>query len=419
MDEAPLLDEAQAASIELGIARWLADFALERDDQAGLLAGFCERLTAVGLPLFRVALGYEVFHPTVDAAGVRWRQGVGIEHEAFTRNAALKDAAWLRQHPFTWLVASGEEEMRRRVGLTYRPGEFELLDDLVRKGMTDYVGILVRYGAGSTLGVARGVIVSFQTCRAGGFREDELQLLRRLSRQLGLAYKAAASVQTGRALLGIYLGADPARRVLEGAILRGRAEPVHAVLWFSDLEGFTRIADTAPRDAVLALLNDYADCLVSTIAAHGGEVLKFMGDGILAMFPLSDASPCGRALDAAQAALANLERLSAQRTAANLPAAGIHLALHVGEVLYGNIGSRERLDFTVVGPAVNEVARIEALCRQLDQPVLVSAAFAQAAGEERRRLVSVGRYALRGVRRPEELFTLDAGGDDRAAGVMP
>jgi adenylate cyclase len=152
-------------------------------------------------------------------------------------------------------------------------------------------------------------------------------------------------------------------------------------------------------------------------------VLKFIGDGILAMFPLrDDHDPCARALDAGQAALAEVDRLVRERTVAGRPATDIHLALHIGEVLYGNIGSPDRLDFTVVGPAVNEVARIEALCRSLDQRVIVSAAFAAAAGPARARLVSLGRYALRGVRRPEELFTLDlgeAGSLEAAAAVGP
>jgi adenylate cyclase len=258
--------------------------------------------------------------------------------------------------------------------------------------------------------VVPGLVISYQTDREGGFEEAELGLLRRLTRSFALACKALASVHTGRWLLETYLGADPSRRVLDGAIVRGKAEPVEAVLWYSDLQGFTRIADTAPRDQVLELLNRYADCLVSTIGAHGGEVLKFIGDGILAMFPLGEDHPCGRALDAAEAALRNIDELNGRRRGEGLPWTDVHLALHVGEVLYGNIGSRERLDFTVVGPAVNEVARIEAMCRSLDQRVVTSSAFAAAAaGDARSRLVSLGRYALRGVRRPEELFTIDPG----------
>lgn len=185
---------------------------------------------------------------------------------------------------------------------------------------------------------------------------------------------------------------------------------MRSVLWFSDLTGFTRIADALPRDALLDLLNAYTDCLVGVVHDHGGEVLKFMGDGILAVFDDAPGDACSRALDAAEAATAAIATLNRERSAAGLPVTGFTLALHEGEVLSGNVGSRERLDFTVVGPAVNEVSRIQALSRSLDQPILISAAFAAGCGDQRARLVSVGRYALRGVGRPQELFTIDRTG---------
>jgi adenylate cyclase len=403
---------ARFADEEVAIARWLVDFTLERDDETALLGGYCERLAAAGVPLLRVATGSEVFHPTLDARGGRWTRGRGVELEEVTREqveTAAGEEEW-RRSPFYQLAEGGAKELRRRLGENYEQGEFELLDRLARDyGMTDYFALSISYGPGSTLGVIAGLVISYQTDREGGFDQAELGLLRRLTRLFALAYKAIASVHTGRSLLKTYLGPDPARRVLKGAIVRGKAEPVEAVLWYSDLQGFTRIADTAPRDQLLDLLNEYADCLVSTIGAHQGEVLKFIGDGILAMFSLGNASPCVRALDAAEAALRHVETLNAQRRADGSPWTDIHLALHVGEVLYGNIGSRERLDFTVVGPAVNEVARIEAMCRSLDQRIVTSSAFAEAAGETKGRLVSLGRYALRGVARPEELFTVDPG----------
>jgi adenylate cyclase len=398
---------------EAGIAGWLVDFALRSDDEAGLLGGFCDRLVAAGVPLLRVAAGSEAFHPTLDARGTRWNRGSGVRREEYTREEAEANEEEWRQSPFFVLAETDATELRRRLGDNYEQGEFGLLDRFVRDdGMTDYLALAVPYGPGSTLGVVPGLVVSYQTDRRGGFADPELALLRRLTRPFALACKGIAGVRTGRSLLETYLGADPARRVLDGAIVRGRAEPVQAVLWYSDLQGFTRIADTAPRDQVLELLNRYADCLVSTIGARGGEVLKFIGDGILAMFPLGEDHPCAKALDAAGAALRNVDELNERRRGEGLPWTDVHLALHVGEVLYGNIGSRERLDFTVVGPAVNEVARIEAMCRSLDQRVVTSSAFAAAAaaaGDARSRLVSLGRYALRGVRRPEELFTIDPG----------
>jgi len=207
-------------------------------------------------------------------------------------------------------------------------------------------------------------------------------------------------------LMQTYLGRDAGRRVLSGRIMRGVADRIDTVLWFSDLCGFTRITDMTPKH-IIPLLNDYADVIVSAIHEQGGDVLKFMGDGVLAIFTADDRTrACNAALAAAVAARRGVAELNERRTAAGLPITDMYLGLHVGEVLYGNVGSTERLDFTVVGPAVNEVSRIAAMCRSAEQPMLVSAAFAEI-GNNRARLVSVGRYALRGVSGAQELFTLD------------
>jgi adenylate cyclase len=203
-----------------------------------------------------------------------------------------------------------------------------------------------------------------------------------------------------------YLGRDAGRRVLGGRIVRGIAERIDAVVWFSDLRGFTRITDTTPEQAI-PLLNDYSDAIVSAIHEHGGDVLKLIGDGTLAIFTAEDrAHACDAALLAAIAARARVDELNGRREAEGKPKTHMYLGLHVGEVFYGNVGSRERLDFTVIGPAVNEASRIAAMCRSVDQPVLMSSAFADVR-DIKRRLVSVGRYALRGVAHPQELFTLD------------
>jgi adenylate cyclase len=180
------------------------------------------------------------------------------------------------------------------------------------------------------------------------------------------------------------------------------------VLWFSDLRNYTRISDTAPPEEIIPLLNDYADAIVSAIHQNAGDVLKLIGDGVLAIFPAEERKrACAAALDAAAAAQEAVTALNARRFEQGLPATEMYLGLHIGEVFYGNIGSKERLDFTVVGPAVNEVSRIAAMCRSVDQPILMSAAFTSSVAGERRAFASVGRFALRGVGKPQELFTLD------------
>jgi len=211
-----------------------------------------------------------------------------------------------------------------------------------------------------------------------------------------------------RTLMETYLGRDAGQRVLSGRIVRGIAERIDAVVWFSDLRGFTRITDTAPEQAI-PLLNEYSDVIVSAIHEHGGDVLKLIGDGTLAIFTAEDRThACSAALSAAIAVREGIHALNERREAHGKPVTDMYLGLHVGDVFYGNVGSHERLDFTVIGPAVNEVSRIAAMCRSVDQTVLMSSAFAGVAAVKRR-LVSVGRYALRGVSHPQELFTFDPG----------
>ncbi len=250
------------------------------------------------------------------------------------------------------------------------------------------------------------VYSSWVTAHADGFADGHIAALTRVVPTLALAVKAAALARMTGTLMETYLGRDAGRRVLSGRIIRGVAERIDAVIWFSDLRGFTRITDSAPEQ-VIPLLNDYADVIVSAIHAQGGDVLKLIGDGILAIFAAADrARACAAALAAATAARSEVAALNLQRARDGLPVTDMYLGLHVGEVFYGNVGSIERLDFTVVGPAVNETSRIAAMCRSVEQPMLVSEAFANVDGM-RGRLVSVGRYALRGVAQPQELFTLD------------
>ncbi len=403
----PIPPTPDVAAAEAALAAWLTGFALAHDDPAALLQGLGDGLLAAGVPLLRLGIAANVLHPLVQGRGYNWHRGQVVERAELTREMAQRRGEAWRRSPFYHLPRDGSGEIRRTLGRTYVRGEFGMLDDFVERGCTDYLAFIVPFGPGTAIGAASGLLVSVQTDRPGGFAEAELGMIRRLGLPLALACKSMMAVEAGRAIVTTYLGRDPGRQVLEGRIEQGRAEPVQAALWSSDLMGFTRIADTLPRDRLLEFLNSHAECVVSCIAAHGGEVLKFIGDGIVAIFPLAEAGACARALDAAQATLAAIAALGEARRAAGLAQTGLHLALHAGEVLYGNIGSRERLDFTVVGPAMNEVARIEAMCRSLDQRLVVSEAFAAAAGPARARLVSLGRYALRGVARPQELFTLD------------
>ncbi len=393
------------------IGEWIVSVTLAGTNEVGILAGVGERLNAAGVSLVRVSVATDLLDPMFDGRGVRWLRDQGGLEETFERDdEGTIITENFPQSPFGFLLRSGQPTLRRRLDATYRRGEFQMLDKFQDQGATDYLAFSVRVGETVRLGVGEGITASWTTDAPDGFPDTQVELLAAIMPALTLAFMLRTAHRDARTLLTTYLGQHAADRVLAGNIVRGRAEPIRAVVWFSDLVGFTRISDNASAAQVLALLNDYAQAQVEEIEAHGGHVLKFMGDGILAIFPDDDTTiACTRALDAAAGMRRRIAALNVRRAASDLPVTDAHLALHAGELLYGNLGGPRRLDFTVLGSAVNEAARIEALCASLDQTVIVSWAFAEAAGEARRRLVSLGRYAMKGVARPQELFTLDPG----------
>jgi adenylate cyclase len=247
------------------------------------------------------------------------------------------------------------------------------------------------------------------TRRGGGFNDQELDALRDLIPVLGLVIKSAQQVDIVRTLGRVYLGRDASERVLHGKISRGITEQINAVLWFSDLRGSTSITESIPPDEIIPFLNDYAQAAIDAIHDSGGDVLKLIGDGVLAMFTSENLGDAKRAaLRAEHRFRLNMIGLNATRGADGRAVTSAYVGLHVGEVFYGNIGHDDRLDFTVVGPAVNEVSRISSMCRSVDRELLVSEAFRDGLDASGRRyLVSTGRFALRGIGRAQDLFTLE------------
>jgi adenylate cyclase len=398
---------------------WLAKAGLRGEAEATLVNGFCERAVAAGVPISRALLLVDTLHPIYEGRLVRWGYGpsepavrdYGRTHlpEGTTDRYLLAEqseqiARW-RASPFFRMLQTGESWLRRRV-TAESEAEFPVLQDYRAAGMTDYLAIISRFAPEGVIGEMECIYSSWTSAHADGFADAQIAALKRVVPTLALAIKAAALSRMTATLMETYLGRDAARRVLSGRIMRGVADRIDAVIWFSDLHGFTRITDTAPEQ-IIPLLNDYADVIVSAIHTKGGDVLKLIGDGILAIFTGADrAHACESALAAAMAARSKVAALNERRAREGLPVTEMYLGLHAGEVFYGNIGSTERLDFTVLGPAVNEASRIAAMCRSVEQPLLVSEVFANV-GCMRSRLVSVGRYALRGVAQPQELFTLD------------
>ena len=391
------------APVERLVAAALAG---RRDDQ--LLGGLCEDLLADGLPLLRGAMGTQFLHPTLGVRLLRWVRGKGATSHVFDRRPddAPADADWLVS-PLRHMAEADQCSIRRRIDAA-GIAEFPLLADFAEIGGTDYLAFRQPIGQGAVLGDVNSVFSSWVTDRSGGFTDTEVELLGRLHPHLMLAFALVGNVWVGRALLETYLGRDAASRVLAGNVVRGQSEIIRTVIWYSDLQGLTRLTDTLPRNEIIALLNEYVEPLVEAITAERGEVLKFMGDGVLAIFggrePPEASAAALRAWEHAGAAT---RAVSAARLARGAAVTRAYVALHEGEVLYGNFGGPTRLDFTVLGPAVNEAARIAALCRSLDQTLVVSEAFAATCGTERGRLIGLGRFALRGVDRPQMLWTLE------------
>jgi adenylate cyclase len=388
------------------LSAWITEAGLAGQSESVILAGFCEREVALGLPLARALVLIDTLHPIYEGRAFRWTRAQ--KETTLTEYGRSDDdlSRWQRS-PFYRLEESGEPLLRRRLTAETEP-EFSIFADLRAEGMTDYVAVANRFAGDEIIGRMDCVYSSWATDAAEGFRDDDVADLCRLMPFLALAVKSASLARIAGTLVETYLGRDPGRRVLQGRIARGVPERIEAVLWFSDLRGYTQISDTASPGDIIPLLNHYADAIISAIHEQGGDVLKLMGDGLLAIFTAEDRGrACDAALTAALAARRGVTSVNQRRAAKGLPTTDMYLGLHIGDVFYGNIGSKERLDFTVVGPAVNEVSRIAAMCRSVDQPLLISAEFASAVGEARSRLVSVGRYALRGVGRAQDLFTLE------------
>jgi adenylate cyclase len=397
-----------------GLASWVTEAGLVGRTESELMAGFCRRVADAGIPLARAMVILDTLHPIYEGRAFRWRADApeAVEAVDYGRTNEGEAAENWRRSPFFHLLQSGETAMRRRLAAG-DPADFPTIAQARDEGATDILVLIHRFAAEGVIGEMDCVYSAWSTDAAEGFGEGAVAALKRLAPFLKLAVKSASLARMAETLAETYLGRDAGRRVMSGRIARGVAEKIGAVLWYSDLHGYTHISDNAPPEQIIPLLNDYADVVVSAVHGHGGDVLKLIGDGTLAIFTGQDREKaCLAALAAAARVRKAVVKLNGSRAEAGLPTTQVYLALHVGDVFYGNVGSKDRLDFTVIGPAVNEVSRILAMSRSVEQDVLLSASFAAAlAPEERRHLVSVGRFALRGVGQPQELFTPEPGFD--------
>jgi adenylate cyclase len=391
---------------------WAVREGLRRAPAAAVFEDFCRRLAAAGVPLWRAFVGMRTLHPQWAGYTYTWWRDRDVVDPSPREHGEAYDQD-LRESPYTYLrdTALGggvPQRLRRRLAGSGARHDFAVLEQLAIAGGTDYLAELIPVGMATEAFPDSGLGFSFATDHPEGFSDDDLHLIEAVLPAVSLAIVSDAEHTMAAGLLAAYLGSDAGRRVHAGVVERGSVESIRAVLWYADIRSFTPIADATPGPVLVEMLDDIFETLAAPLRRHRGEVLKFLGDGMLASFAFVDATrdeTCGHALNAATEAMHDLDRLSADRARIGKPVAVVDLALHLGEVLYGNVGAVDRLDFTVIGPAVNEVARIEKLCEPLGRRVLVSAELA-AATRDSARLEPLGAHLLRGVREPKEIFAL-------------
>lgn len=383
------------------IALLLTDERLKAYGTTLLLDRFVRELIEAGLPLDRVAVHIQQLHPQLAARGFLWSSEAGGAVELGIEHSIRNKEIYARSPIKT--INEGGRSMRRRLEDPACVMDYPILDDLKQLGMTDYAIRPLRFSGGKTNAV------SIATARPGGFSETDLAILEAVLPAFDAILELRQLRRTARDLLTTYVGPKTGERIMNGTVRRGDGELIHAVLWYCDLRGFTELSERAPLPEVIALLNDYFDRIAQPVVGQGGEILKFIGDAMLAIFPCEPTRRALRqmartALEAANNAHNAVIAFNEERQADGTRAIDCGIALHIGEAMYGNIGAADRLDFTVIGPAVNLVSRLEPLCADLAIPIVCSADFARAADRPFR---SLGRHALKGIAEPQDVFTID------------
>ena len=381
------------------IADWLIDGARSAANTQDMLAQFCDRLLGCGIPIWRVGLFIFTLHPQVMGQRVLWKPDapVAVDNASFE----MFQSEDFRRSPVRHVIDTGVA-LRRRLVEAVCPLDFALTRDLKAQGVTDYFVVPLVF--------ADGVVhaASFATQHPAGFADRQIAGIEQLVAPLTRVIESRMLKRTAIILLDTYVGNQAGARVLAGHIRRGDTDVISAAIWLSDMRGFTRLADRLPPQALTDLLNRYFDCQVPAIQKHGGEILKYMGDGLLAIFAIATEGPDEHAVCHAALAAAYETRTAvatAFSTAEGLSDYGLNfgLALHVGELLYGNIGSGNRLDFTCIGPAVNLAARIEKLTGESQRTILASHEFARHFPSQ---FASIGEFALRGFGTARPVFGL-------------
>jgi adenylate cyclase len=379
------------------ITDWLIDGARSATSPPRMMAETCERLVQAGLPLWRVGVFVRTLHPDIFGRSFVWRPGAEVVVN--TAGFDVEDSPEFKSSPLAILYDKGQE-VRFRLD-DPESKRFPFFDDMRAEGVTDYIAVPLRF--------VDGLIntSSWTTKQPGGFSDQQLDVLRSLVPPLARVVEIISLRRTASMLLDTYVGNRAGERILGGQIRRGHTDTMDAAIWLSDLRGFTALSDRLPAETVVEILNRYFDCQVSSIRSHGGEVLKFMGDGLLAVFPIDEyvgdvRQVCSRVLEAARESRASVDAMHFPIGEA-VERFRFGVALHVGRILYGNIGGGNRLDFTCIGPAVNLAARLEKIAGRLNRTIVASAGFAGICAGG---WTELGEFPIAGFTKAERVYGL-------------
>ncbi len=378
------------------LRRWLIEESRFFDDPMTYNQALVDKMRAVGLPIDRYTTGVPSLHPQVDSFSAVWETGKTLHFRQFRRTPEQMES--YRGSPI-YVVYTEGRIVRYRLEDDPQPTEPPVIGELRAEGYTDYLAMPMRFSDGSNKAV------TLATQRPGGFTEAEVEALTSNRHLLAATAEIRNLRFTAKTLMDTYVGPQAGQRVLDGQIKRGMGERIRAAIWFCDLKGFTALSEKLSGDELIELLNDYFDVMTAAIEAEGGEILKFIGDAILAIFIPGEADgdrgATRRALAAAQAAELAMAERNQNRAADGKTPIGYGIALHFGVVLYGNVGGQKRLDFTVIGPAVNLASRIEGLTRELDRTLLVSDGFAKLHGGA---FEALGDFTFKGIEGPRAVL---------------
>ncbi|MDG4852802.1 adenylate/guanylate cyclase domain-containing protein [Mesorhizobium sp. M1A.F.Ca.IN.022.07.1.1] len=389
------------------VADWLNQSVLAGNDLETLVKGFCERLAAAGLPLKRVHLSFSMLHPLYDALGFTWVRGRGLEIESFRNEPGAPSDRFLTS-PYYHLLSNKLDHLRRRLDPSL-PSEFPVFDDLRLIGVTDYLAFVHSFNGNAS----QGMMGSWSTDSAAGFSDSMISALLRIQNHLAMATKMAVLTKLADNMMTTYLGGDAGRRVLDGQIKRGEGDTIRAALVMGDMRGSSRLAETSGREIYIDTLNQFFDAVAAPFNRKGGQIMSFIGDGFIAVYPCErhrsqSEIACQAALAAARSATARVTDLNLRRKEKGLTDIKFGIGLHVGNVMFGNVGLTDRLTFSVFGSAVNEVQRLQVLTKKYPHSILASKEFASYCGASN--WLTLGSEELAGIKQKLTVLSPDLSG---------